>query len=138
MRGGVHRRRSTNGTHGSNYNGVIDHNHTHTPVIPPVPSYTVPGTRRIHSQASGFSQASLRIILKNYESFPKNVGENGEREYDAKYDSGDTCVNVFAFSAFTGNQGPPLLPNVYYIRGEKSQTSSSILSWMVNLLARSR
>ena len=99
MRGGVYHRRRTNGTgnHGSNYNCVIDH--AHTPVIPPVPSYTVPGTRRIHSQASGFSHASLRITLKNYKSLPKHAGENGEREYDAKYDAGDTCANVFALSA---------------------------------------
>jgi hypothetical protein len=59
----------------------------------------VPGTRRIHSQASGFSQASLRFILQNYKSLPKNAGDNGEREYDAEYDAGDTCVNVFEFSA---------------------------------------
>jgi hypothetical protein len=87
MRGGVvYRRRSTNGTH-----------------VPPVPSYTMPGTRRIHSQASGFSHASLRITLKNYKSFPKHAGENGEREYDAEYDAEDTGANVFAFSAFARN-----------------------------------
>jgi len=120
MRGGVYRRRNTNGTRRScKDNNIEDYQYTHTPVIPPVPSYTVPGTRRIHSQASGFSQSSLRITLRNYESFPKDVGENGEREYDAKYDAGDTCANVFAFSAFAGNQGPPLLPNVYYTWGEE-------------------
>jgi hypothetical protein len=58
MRGGVYHRIRTNDIE---------------PATPPVHSYVMQGTRRIHSQASGLSQSSLLVTL-----LEKNDGDNGE------------------------------------------------------------
>lgn len=109
MRGGAYHHIRTNGT-----------KHEYEPATPPVQSYTItmPGTRRMDSQASGLSQPSLLVTL-----LEKNDGDNGEMA-DAwnVVDTVDTSISFSAkvFAIPMPNQGPLPFPKVLWTWGEES------------------
>jgi len=102
MRGGVYRRIRANG---------IKREYATSPIR----SHTVPGTRRIHSQASELFQSSSLVTL-----LEKNDGYNGEMgdAWNVVDPSISFSTNVFAIH--TSNQGPLPFPKALWTWGEES------------------
>jgi len=102
MRGGVYRRIRAKG---------IKREYATSPVR----SYTMSGTRRIHSQASELFQSSSLVTL-----LEKNDGYNGEMG-DA-WNSVDPSIsfNANVFAIHMSNQGPLPFPKALWTWGEES------------------
>jgi len=102
MRGGVYRRIPANG---------IKREYATSPVR----SYTMQGTRRIHSQASELFQSSSLVTL-----LEKNDGDNGEMgdAWNVVDPSISFGANVFAIHM--SNQGPSPFPKALWTWGEES------------------
>ena len=80
----------------------------------PVRSYTMPGTRRIHSQASELFQSSSLVTL-----LEKNDGYNGEKG-DAWNFVPSISLNANVFAIHMSNQGPLPFPKALWTWGEES------------------
>jgi len=102
MRGGVYRRIRANG---------IKREYATSPVR----SYTMPGTRRIHSQASELFQSSSLVTL-----LEKNDGYNGEKGDAWNFVDPSISFNANVFAIHTSNQGPLPFPKALWTWGEES------------------
>jgi len=102
MRGGVYRRIRDNGI-------------KREPATSPVRSHTMPGTRRIHSQASELFQSSSLVTL-----LEKNDGYNGERGDAWNVVDPSISFNANVFAIHMSNQGPLSFPKALWTWGEKS------------------
>ena len=102
MRGGVYRRIRAKG---------IKREYATSPVH----SYTMSGTRRIHSQASELFQSSSLVTL-----LEKNDGYNGEMGDAWNFVDPSISFGANVFAIHTSNQGTLPFPKALWTRGEES------------------
>ena len=102
MRGGVYRRIRANGIKRES-------------ATSPVRSYTMPGTHRIHSQASELFQSSSLVTL-----LEKNGGYNGEMEDAWNFVDPSISFNANVFAIHMSNQDPLPFPKALWTWGEES------------------
>jgi len=102
MRGGVYRRIRANGIKRES-------------ATSPVRSYTMPGTHRIHSQASELFQSSSLVTL-----LEKNEGYNGEMGDAWNFVDPSISFSANVFAIHMSNQGPLPFPKVLWTWGEES------------------
>jgi len=102
MRGGVYRRIRANGI-------------KHESATSPVHSYIMPGTHRIHLQASELFQPSSLVTL-----LEKNDGYNGEMGDAWNFVDPSILFSANVFAIHMSNQGPLPFPKALWTWGEKS------------------
>jgi len=102
MRGGIYRRIRANGIKRES-------------ATSPVRSYTMPGTHRIHSQASELFQSSSLVTL-----LEKNDGYNGEMGDAWNFVDPSISFGANVFAIHTSNQGTLPFPKALWTRGEES------------------
>ena len=108
MRGGVYRRIRANGIKRES-------------ATSPVRSYTMPGTRRIHSQASELFQSSSLVTL-----LEKNDGYNGEMGDAWNFVDPSISFSANVFAIHMSNQGPLPFPNALWTWGEESGRTRNV------------